>query len=168
MAKLKYVLIILLILLTVTAGTASAAITMTINSGGDLTFGTKGDAGWQGGYRQLTSLTGYFNRALCQSTNGAVYFFRIRNLAPLTHTTKSEYTIDNSSFRWMSTYTSGAGQLKYATLVPFQSSYDTVYTSTANGDSGNQIEIQFIYDLTVTDAIAAGSYQTTIEYLMTE
>lgn len=172
--KLITLITLAILLVFVISQPAQAEFTMAIDAA-NFEFGTKGDTGWDGGYRQLKNTgTGYFNRAVCKSDQGKTWYLRIRVTAPLKNS--SANIIPLSSVRWMSTYaghwgTDKSSQLNHSgSFVAFSETPETVFTSLSTGGdvTGEEVEVQFIYDITIDDSIVAGTYSTNVEYSMTE
>lgn len=119
-----------------------------------------------GGQKELGS-SGYHNQLTCKSTNSKTWYIKIHVLAPFT--SQGIRTIDNNYFRYMPVWTDGTGSLQnILSYSAFTTMPTLVYVSGPNDNDGNNINIQFKYDISVPANQVAGAYNTTVRYIMTE
>ncbi len=119
--------------------------------------------------------THYLNESVgIKSDQSAVYYFKISVIHPMTNGVNQSYTIPNSNLLWEVNSLSGEhGTLNHAMAV-YQAfisappeNPDLVYTSDP-ADINNSVNVGFIYKLIVPLGQLAGTYTTTITYLLTE
>ena len=124
-----------------------------------------------GKFEELPEGSGYLNKANCKSNNGNVWRLIIQANNNLS-SGANEIPINN--LKWLMTYTSGLNPLiphpPGQGYVDFKTSPEVVYESTAAEGSNlpNGTDVQFKYAVYLPDSQAAGNYQTTVIYTLTE
>ena len=108
---------------------------------------------------------GYFNEVTTISDHNAAYYLKIYDTAPLTSGSRA---IPNSCFRWLTTYTDGAGTLNYVDGHTFDTTPILAYTAAGADLTGTAVHTRFRYTVVVPDNQVAGTYLTTVIYLLTE
>lgn len=108
---------------------------------------------------------GYHNELTAVSDGAVPYFIKIYDSAPLTCGLQ---TVSNANFEWLASYSDGQGTVAAGGYQPFSLSPALVYTAAGTDLTGVPVKIRFRYRLTIPGGQAAGTYTTTIVYLLTE
>ena len=104
----------------------------------------------------------------CTSDQGNAYTVFVSDSQPFTNTADGTQTIGNENFRWLGTFTTGAGTLSKSAYVNFSTLPAAVYQGVA-GDAGGATQvIQMKFGLIVPASLRGGTYTTTIRFTMTE
>ncbi|MBI2093654.1 MAG: hypothetical protein HYT88_02910 [Candidatus Omnitrophica bacterium] len=116
--------------------------------------------------KTLSQFGNYHNQVTCTSTNGRSWNLKISVLHPLT---SGRDNIPLEAFQWQMVSTNGKGTIpKLYQFSPFSLVPTLVYISHTDETAGSSIQFNFKYELKIPESQAAGAYQTTIRFTLTE
>lgn len=141
-------------------GGAEAAFSISFLDSAQLDFGMMA-----AGEAKELNPGGYRDEVITTSDGGVPYFLKIYYTTPLT---SSSSTLPDSSLQWQSIYNDGQGNLETSGYQPFSTNPQRVYTAAGTDLTGTAVRTRLRYRLTLPANAAAGTYNSSIVYLLTE